>query len=149
MPNLDPIYPVTPKCSWGKVMTADATASKNHDGTAAGMITLFEAGLNGSKIDQIVSRALGTNIATVLRLFINNGQDNLVADNNTLIYEITIPATTISETAGLIDYDLTRTKGTIDVAPIIPYLPAGYKIMAIVGTTIAAGLQVTVWGGDY
>lgn len=147
--NTTPIFPLTPRCSWGTVLTADATATKNHDGTAAGIVTLFTAGAYGSKIDQIKVRALGSNIATALRIFINNGSANTTAANNTLIYEKTIAATTISEVAELVDYDLTLTNGSFDVKSIIPYLPATYKIMAIVGTTVAAGLHCSVWGSDF
>ena len=71
--NTIPIFPLTPKVSWGKVITADATAAKNHDGTSATAILLFTAGVNGARIDEIRAVALGTNIATALRIFINNG----------------------------------------------------------------------------
>jgi hypothetical protein len=142
--NLDPIYPVAPKIQWGTV-TASNTA-KDGSGT---VVTVFTAGANGSKIDQIKVRALGTNVATVLRFFINNGSDNTVAANNTLIHEITIAATTLSEVAALADNDITILKNTVETIPPIPYLPAGYKINCTIGTTVAAGLQITVHGADY
>ncbi|MBI4856174.1 MAG: hypothetical protein HY818_05485 [Acetobacterium woodii] len=141
--NLQPIFPLTPKVSWGTV----ATANTVKDGTGT-VVTAFTAGVNGSKIDQIKVRALGTNIATVLRIFVNNGSANTTAVNNTLIHEVTISATTLSEVAALTDTDVTITKGSDVVVPI-PYLPAGYKINVAIGTTIAAGLQVTVHGADY
>lgn len=141
--NVQPIFPLTPKVSWGTV----ATANTAKDGTGT-MVTAFTAGVNGSKIDQIKVRALGTNVATVLRFFVNNGSANSTAANNTLIHEVTIAATTLSEVAALSDNDITISKGSDVVVPI-PYLPAGYKINVAVGTTIAAGLQVTVHGADY
>lgn len=141
--NVQPIFPLTPKVSWGTVATANT--AKDGSGT---MVTAFTAGVNGSKIDQIKVRALGTNVATVLRFFLNNGSTNATAANNTLIHEVTIAATTLSETSALADNDITITKGSDVVVPI-PYLPAGYKINVAVGTTIAAGLQVTVHGADY
>lgn len=141
--NTIPIFPLTPKLSWGTV----ATANTAKDGTGT-QVTVFTAGVNGARIDQIKVRALGTNVATVLRFFVNNGSDNATAANNSLAHETTIAATTLSEVAALTDYDITLTKGT-DVFPPIPYLPAGYKINVTIGTTIAAGLQVTCWGGDY
>ena len=93
-------------------------------------------------------RSLGTNVATVLRLFVTNTGANSTAANNSLVHETTIAATTLSEVAALTDYDLFDTSGQVKVPPI-PFLPAGYKINATIGTTIAAGIQVTVWGGDY
>lgn len=141
--NTAPIFPLTPKVNFGKVLTANTAT----DGTGT-TVVVFTAGANGSKIDQIKVRALGTNVATVLRLFVNNGSDPAVATNNSLIHETTIAATTISQTAALADNDITIPKGDLVDVPI-PYLPAGYKILASVGTTIVAGIQVTVHGGDY
>lgn len=141
--NLQPIFPLAQKVSWGKVLTANTAK----DGTGS-QVTVFTAGVNGSKIDQIKVRALGTNVATVLRFFINNGAENTAAGNNSLIHEVTIAPTTLSEVAALVDNDVMITKASDSVVPI-PYLPPGYKINVTVGTTIAAGLQVTVHGADY
>ena len=139
-----PIFPIKPKVSWAGPITAANTAK---DGTGT-VHTVFTAGENGSRIDQIKVRALGTNVATVMRFFVNNGQDNNNPANNSLVHEVTIPATTGSETAALADNDVTIQKGAEVVVPI-PYLPAGYKLNVTIGTSVAAGLQVTVWGGDY
>lgn len=143
--NTIPIFPITPNVSW---TSSIATANTAKDGTGTAAVA-FTAGTEGSKIDQIKVRALGTNIATVLRLFINNGASAETATNNTLIHEVTIAATTLAEDSALADNDILIVKDTgVNVSPI-PYLPGGYKILATVGTTIAAGLQVTVHGGDY
>jgi len=141
--NTSPIFPLTPNVSWGTL----ATANTAKDGTGT-VVTLFTAGASGSRIDQIKVRALGSNVATVLRLFVNNGVDPTTATNNSLIHETTIAATTLSETSELADNDILITKGDFVFAPI-PFLPAGYKITATIGTTVAAGLQCTIHGGDY
>ncbi len=141
--NVNPIFPLTPKFSFGKLTTANT--AKDGTGTT---LTLFTAGANGSRIDQIKVRALGTNVATVLRFFVNNGSDPTVSTNNSLVHETTIAATTLSEVAALADNDILVSKGD-NIFPPIPYLPAGYKILAAIGTTVAAGLQVNCWGGDY
>ncbi len=143
--NVAPIFPLAPKVQWGTVLT---TANTAKDGTGT-VVTCFTAGAEGSRIDQISVRALGTNIQTVLRLFVNNGSDPTTAANNTLVYEKTILATTLSEITELLNYDLILTKNTYETIPVIPFLPNGYKIMATIGTTIAAGIKVTVFGGDY
>lgn len=142
--NTTPIFPITPKASWGKV-TAANTAT---DGTGT-TVLVYTAGANGSRIDQIKARALGTNVATVLRLFVNNGSDPATAANNSLIHEKTIAATTLSQTAELVDNLITISVNSTETVPPIQALPAGYRIYASVGTAIAAGLQVTVSGGDY
>lgn len=141
--NTQPLFPLTPKVASGKLLTANT--AKDGTGTVS---TVFTAGVNGSRIDKIQVRALGTNVATVLRLFINNGNDPTIATNNMLVYEKTISATTLSEVAELADIVLDVTRGTTTEA-VIPYLPAGHKINAAIGTTVASGLQCTVYGGDY
>jgi len=144
MPNLQPIFPLTQNVSFGSV----ATANTAKDGTGT-VVTVFTAGANGAKIDQIKVRALGTNVATVLRFFVNNGQTNATVTNNSLVHETTIASTTLSEVAALTDVDVTIVKNTTETACPIPYLPPNYKINITIGTTVAAGLQVTVWGGNY
>ena len=132
--NTLPIYPLTPKVSWGDL----ATANTAKDGTGT-VVTVFTAGANGARVDYLKSRAKGTNTATVLRVFVNNGTDPTVAANNALVLEQTIAATTLSEVAALDDSLV-----TLDMS-----LPAGYKINVTIGTTVAAGLAVTAFGGDY
>ena len=142
--NTIPIFPNAQNVSWGTV----ATANTAKDGTGT-VVTIFTAGVNGSKIDQIKVRALGTNTATVIRFFINNGSANSTPANNTLIHETTIASTTLSETAALADNDITITKNTTETVVPIPYLPAGYKVNITIGTTVAAGLNVTAIGSNY
>jgi hypothetical protein len=142
--NFQPIFPLTPKTSWATLTTANT--AKDGTGTVA---TVFTAGVNGARIDQIKVRALGTNVATVLRFFVNNGSANTTAANNSLVHEVTIPATTLSETAALVDNDITIVKNTTETAVPIPYLPAGFKLNVVIGTAVAAGLAVTVHGADY
>lgn len=132
--NTTPIFPLTPKLDFGKIVTANNT----YDGTGT-VVTLFTAGLNGAKIDYIKARALGTNVATVLRLFINNGSDTTVATNNSLFMERALAATTASATAETADW----------VIPCNVTLPSGYKITAVLATTVASGWQFTSVGGDF
>lgn len=129
-----PIFPATPKVSWGNVLTANTA----YDGTGT-TVQLFIAGASGARVDSVKVRPLGTNAATVLRIFINNGSDPATPANNSLIYELTVPVTTAIQTASLAEYE-----EVLDIA-----LPAGYKLYGSVGTVVAAGLQVTVVGGDY
>lgn len=139
----NPIFPAVPRAYW-TTLTAGTTYK---DGTTYANIG-FTAGGNGARIDQIKVRALGTNTATVLRLYVNNGSGTTTAGNNSLIHETTIAATTVSETSALADNDILIVKGA-DSVPPIPYLPPNYRILATIGTTVAAGLQLTIHGGDY
>jgi len=132
--NTNPIYTLTPQTSFGTV----ATANTAKDGTGT-VVTVFTAGANGSYLNSIIFRAKGSNVATVARVFLNNGSDATTATNNSLIAEMTLPATTLSETAQLAHQELFINKP----------LPAGYKINITIGTTVAAGYAVTGFGGNY
>jgi hypothetical protein len=134
MANTNPLFPLTPKIGFGKVLTTNTAT----DGTGT-TVAIYTAGSNGSRIDQITLEHLGTNIATVLRLFINNGASVGTATNNSLFYEATMAANTISQVAASIP---------VAFSPGLT-LPASYVIYASVGTTIAAGIQVTITGGDF
>lgn len=119
-------------------VSSGLTANTALDGTGT-VATAFTAGANGSKIEDIYLWHLGTNIATVIRFFINNGSTNATATNNTLVYEFSMAASTLSQTAASINQ--------IWRANLV--LPAGYKLNVTTGTTIASGVQVTANGGDY
>jgi len=132
--NTSAIFPLVPVMSWATLTTANT--AKDGTGTVA---TVYTAGTEGSRVDRIKVRALGTNVQTVLRIFINNGLTNATPANNSLYMERTIPATTLSETTELMDV----------IVPLDIALPAGYKINCTIGTTVAAGLAVTCEGGNF
>ena len=132
--NTAPIFCYVPRIEWGTITTANTAK----DGTGA-VVTVFTSQANGSRIEKIKARALGTNVATVLRIFINNGSTNGTAANNSLYMEWTLPATTLSEVAALTDQEIYLN---------LP-LPVGYKINVTIGTTVAAGYAITGVGGDY
>ncbi len=134
--NTSPIFPLTPNVGWGVIDTANVAK----DGTGT-VVTIHTAGANGSRVDKLRYKAKGTNVATVLRVFVNNGSTNATAANNTMIHEETIAATTLSEVAALVNGEIPFPDGLV--------LPAGYKINITIGTTISAGLHVSAHGGDY
>jgi len=137
--NTNPIFPLVPVVTWvnaaGLVAntTTDLTAGTNYNSN-------FTANaINGSRVDFIRVRTLGTNVATVIRVWINNGSTTATAANNTLFFERTLAATTVSQTAEQID----------TVLPVNISLPASYKIYYTFGTAVAAGYSIQVVGGDY
>jgi hypothetical protein len=134
--NINPIFTGIPDIQWGTLIT---TANTAKDGTGT-VVTCFTAdAINGGFVSKIRFRAAGTNVATVCRIFINNGSTNTTAANNSLYDEITLSATTLSEVAAVQLYEL-----ALNIA-----LPAGYKINITIGTTVAAGYYPTVIGGKY
>ncbi len=134
--NTAPIFSRTPRIEWVNNVAAANTA---RDGTGT-VDTVFTAdAVNGSFVNKIILRPRGTNVATVMRVFLNNGLTNATAANNVLIHEIGLVATTASETASLFAAEL----------PLNLALPPGYRLNVTLGTAVAAGFAVAVAGGDY
>jgi hypothetical protein len=144
--NTNPIFPLIPVNSWvsGTAATAGTpglTANTTTDltaGTNYGPIFTADA-TDGSRLDFIKVRPLGTNVATVIRIWINNGSVTTTAANNALYLERTLSATTVSQTAELPDLIL-----QLNIS-----LAAGYRVYATFGTAVAAGYHLTAIGGDY
>ena len=135
--NTQPIFSSAGDVQWGTSVITTANTAKDGTGT---VLTVFTADTsNGGFVQRIRFRSAGTNIATVARVFINNGLTNTTASNNILWDEITLAATTLSEVSALAVYEL----------PLNFALPAGYKLNVTLGTTVAAGYYVTVIGGKY
>ena len=130
-----PVFSQTPVFPVGQTIT---TANTAKDGTGT-VVLLYTAGANGSRIDAIKVRNTGTAVATVIRIFVNNGATNATATNNSLYVEATIAAATLSETSALADNVI-----TMGIS-----LPATYRVYATIGTTVATALQVSAVGGDY
>lgn len=135
--NVTPIFSGKPRLSWGT--TAITAANTNKDGTGTTLSVFTADATNGSWVQSVTFRAAGTNVATVGRVFVNNGSSSATPANNVLRGEITLSATTLSEVAALSTYDLPLNFG----------LPAGYVLMVALGTAVAAGYYVSVTGGDY
>jgi hypothetical protein len=108
------------------------------DGT--GYVTpVFTAGSNGSYVTQLIARPVGTNIATVLRVFLNNGSSSATQANNVLFTEISLAASTLNAAAALVGAAI----------PLNFAIPGGYVINVTLGTAVAAGYRVCVIGGNY
>ena len=134
--NTSPIFSKVARVEWAGGITAANTAK---DGTGT-VETVFTAdATNGSYLQKLGVRPRGSNVASVLRVFLNNGSSNATAANNVLIAEVSLPATTRSEVAAL--------SGN-EVALNIP-VPPGYRVNVTLGTAVAGGYAVTGFGGDY
>lgn len=137
MANTAPIYPKGPHVEWGTTVITAANTAKDGTGTTNLIFTADAA--NGSYVEKIIFKPAGTNIQTVARLFLNNGGSPATPANNILIKEYTLPATTLSETTSQQEYEF---------ALNMP-IPAGYELMVVLGTAVAAGYYVSIFGGDY
>ena len=138
--NTNPIFSAKGAIQWSPIVLLSANTAKDGTGTVATVFAGNAAGNNaGNFVQKLVARALGTNVFTVLRVFINNGAVNATPANNSLIAEFTLPATTLSEVAAQPDY----------VFPLNFVVPSGYKLNCTLGTAVAAGYALTVIGGEY
>lgn len=140
--NTSPIYTLTPDVSANGTTTMGTTlttAAADYTGISANYVLEHTAGANGSYVRRLRFKAAGTNVATVARIFINNGATPGTATNNSFFGEISLPATTASASAATVDIDY----------PLEIALPAGFRLYVGLGTTVAAGWNCITIGGQY
>jgi hypothetical protein len=136
--NTAPIFSATGDIEWTTVQTA---ANTTYDGTIGTPQIAFSASVSGGFVQRVRFKASGSATATVGRVFINNGQATGSVGNNVLWDEITLAATTATQTAATAVYEL----------PLNIALPAGYRILTTIGTlqTAGGGWYATTIGGSY
>jgi hypothetical protein len=136
--NVQPIYSKLADIQWSTITVQSGNTTT--DLTTGTIYPVFTADTtNGGYVQRIRLRPLGTNAATVARVWINNSSDTTTSSNNTLWDEIGIAATTVSQTAAQPTYEL----------PLNFPLPASHRLYVTLGTAVAAGFDVTVIGGKY
>ena len=134
--NTSPIFSKVAHVEWVNGVSAANTAK---DGTGT-VDTIFTAdATSGSYLQKLVIRPRGTNVASVLRVFLNNGASNATAANNVLIAEQALAATTNTEAGALAGYEL----------PLNVPVPPGFRVTVTLGTAVAGGYAVSAFGGDY
>lgn len=140
--NVDPIFSkngdVSNNATTGMNQLVTAVAN-DYTGVSGNNSLIFTAGANGSYIDRIQFKAGGTNVASVARIFINNGSTPGTAANNVFYGEISLPITTAIATTATVDL----------VYPMGFAINAGFRIYFGLGTAVAAGWVATVVAGDY
>jgi hypothetical protein len=137
--NTNPIYSGVGDIQWA---TSSLVASNpSFEASGSGAVTVFTASPSGSFVQRIRFKASGSTTATAARIFIGNANTPSTGSNVTLFDEITLPATTLSNTAAQAVYEV----------PINAALPANYKIIATVATAQVAGggWYVSAVGGSY
>lgn len=136
--NTNPIFGRVPVIAYVNGVTAANTAK---DGTGTvnflqtdGTSTIYTAPTDGAWLRNITVDPRGTNVASVMRIFLCRNTTNATATNNMKIREASLPATTNTEVAAL---------NATQVIPINMALPSGYAIFVTLGTAIAGGVVVT------
>ena len=135
--NTSPISPIAPATSWNAAALTAANTALDGTGTVE---TIHTAGANGSRVNRVRVVHRGSNVATVMRFFVNNTLTNATPANNTLVGEVTVPANTLSQVAA---------SAFLDVFLNVVLKP-GYKLNYTIGTAVAAGHAVSCPdAGDY
>lgn len=141
--NNDPIYSKVGEVSYNAANSMSQTIS-NAANDFTGVSTLnslvFTAdSTNGGFIQRIRFKAVGTNAASVARVFLNNGLTNGTASNNAFYGEISLPATTLSSTSATseIDYPM-----NFAINPL-------FRIYFGLATAVSAGWVAVGIGGRY
>lgn len=135
--NTTPIFTKVGDVQWINTVLAANTTTDLTTGTS--YLAFTADATNGGYVQKLRFRALGTNVATVARVWLNNGATTGTAANNTLFDEVTLAATTVSQTSALSVYEV----------PVNLAMPPGYKIYITLGTAVAAGYDVITVGGKY
>lgn len=137
--NTQPIFSNQGAIAFSGIITA-ANIAMDGTGTINTVVTGNAAGnATGNFIQKLIARPLGTNVASVLRIFANNGGANTTATNNALIAEVSLPATALNNSGAMTGVEI----------PLNLVLPANYKINVALGTAATAGWIVTAIGGQY
>ena len=140
--NTNPIFSLLPDVSSDSATAMNptlTTAAADYTGISANNKLVFTAGANGGFIQRLRFKAIGTNTASVARVYINNGSTNTTAANNSFYGEIALPATTAIATTSTIDLDY----------PMNFAINASFRIYVGLGTTVAAGWVCTPIAGEY
>lgn len=135
--NTSPVFLRVAKTGFNSTSTSAVTGT---DGTDANVKLIFTAdATNGSKIEDVTLLQSATNVATIVRFWVNNGSTNGTAANNTLVHEETMAAHTLDQVAA--------NPATVTWRANL-ILPPGYRLYAAAGTATTA-IFVTAFGGDY
>lgn len=145
--NTTPIFTITPNIGVGGAVLGP-TANTATDGTGSAVYLIFTAGAQGSLVQEVSLKPIGSPNATVCRLFYCNdtgtftpGTTNTAA-NSVLLTEVSTSAITLSQTS-----TTPRSVLTIQQA-----LPPNTKLFVSFGTstgTSTNGYAVVAFGGDY
>jgi len=142
--NTAPIYSiagdVNSVAALNSGLVVGPTANTAQDGSGT-LYKAFTAGTNGSYLQKIRFRPVGSPAATVCRVFISSS--TTTSATATWLYdEITLPAVTVSQTAASSVFEL----------PLNFALPASYLLYVTFGTSTGStgtGYSVVTVAGDY
>jgi len=152
--NVQPIYSISANIDSGANHNAGTvigpSANTAQDGSGSNIYWVWQSNTtNGGYLQKIKFRAVGSPAATVARIFIcadtsgsfTGGSTN-TATNTWLLEEISLPATTLSQTAQSASCEINFGYA----------IPIGYKVLVAFGTSTGSagtGYSVVAIGGNY
>lgn len=140
--STSPSFASNPPSNFTPGALTAANTALDGTGTTLLIATAPATASGGSMVERVRCMHKGTNVATVVRVFKNNGSTPTVAGNNTLIAEATMLANTLSQTAASVPVDIVIN----EVLKANATTPE--RIYVSIGTAVAAGIQFTAEGGD-
>jgi hypothetical protein len=136
--NTNPISPIAP--AFGAPFNTALVAAETSLKALTNAALFFTAGANGAKVPRVRVWHLGTNVATVMRIFYNNGGAIGTEGSNTLLAEETIASNTLSQVAKSV---------VVDIYLGLVMKPT-HRLYYTIGTAVAAGHGVSAPdAGDY
>lgn len=128
------------------VKTITLTGAKTFTYTVAAGLSTPATGspvadpINGQRIEKVVFQPIGACTASAGRIFLNNGQTNATAGNNTYLKDVTLPTlAAVSEVASM-----PPTEVALDIV-----VPPFHKLNVTLGTTVATAYSVYAVAGSY
>jgi hypothetical protein len=112
------------------------TANTSTNGTS-GVVSHVYSALQETYVEAIDFQSVGTNAATVARVFLSKG-DRSVASNNVLWKQFTLASTTASQTAA----------PAAERKAINEFIPAGMSLFVAIGTAGTDGWRINLVGGN-
>jgi hypothetical protein len=122
-----PNFAATPRCGAVSVSTADTSRT-----SPTNVGTVFTAGSNGSRIDEVTITAAGTSTTNVVRLFVYTGSSYF------LLQEVLTTAITASGTQDSFTTTITFNSFVI---------PSGHSLRAT--TNASEAYHILAFGGDF
>lgn len=134
--NINPIAILQPvNASDGNTALAPTLTAANNDYTGVSAQVVFTAhATEGGRLGAIRLVPKGTNVATLVRIFLNNGGAIGTATNNQFLFEMALPASTASATAAqnIIEVPMGGNMRGINLQP-------GFRVTAQLATAVATG----------
>ena len=136
----------TTESGYNGIKTITVTGAKTFTYTVAAGLSTPATGtpvadpINGQRITKVVFQPIGACVASAGRIFLNNGQTNATATNNTYLKDVTLPLlSAVFETASM-----PPTEVTLDIV-----VPPFHKLNVTIGTTVATAYSVYAVAGSY